>query len=432
MNTIKKTIKNLLPKSIRQPLLNAYHLLVAVAANVRYGFPARGAKVIMVTGTNGKTSTASLIAGMLENSSKSVGINTTAYYSYGGKTVQKKSSRTIEDMFDLHKMFSRMKKTGCEYIILEATSQALDQNRLWGVPCEMAIMTNLTQDHLDYHGTMGGYAAAKAKLFKRRPRFTILNRDDEWFGYFNRFPAAERKLSYGHNPEADAHIENVKLSASGSDIRLKIDDKTVAFRTRLAGNFNAYNSAAAAAAGYILGLAPEDIGEGIASVGAVPGRLERVEAGQPFDVIVDYAHTPDALDNVLGTMRQLAKGRVVAVFGATGDRDRGKRPLMGEIAARHADRIFVTDEETYTEDGATIRTAIIKGIKEAGGQSKTTEIADRRKAIAAAFKQAKKGDAVVITGLGHELTRNMGGKAIEWNDTEVAKELLGQLKSRAS
>ncbi|HTH71741.1 MAG TPA: UDP-N-acetylmuramoyl-L-alanyl-D-glutamate--2,6-diaminopimelate ligase [Candidatus Pristimantibacillus sp.] len=424
MHKLKKLLKSLLPKTVRQPILNFYHLLVAVAANLRYGFPARGLKVIMITGTNGKTSTATLIAGMLEHAGRNVGVNTTAFYRYGGQTVNKKSSRTLEDIFVLQNMLASMKKAGCEYIVLEATSQGLDQNRLWGIPCEVAIMTNLTQDHLDYHGTMERYAQAKFRLFERRPKFIILNRDDQWFDFFNRSRAVERKLNYGQYKSADARITNVKLQPNGSDCALVVDDKTLNLHTRLAGTFNVYNAVAAALAGYVLGLSNEEILAGVDSVAAVPGRLERVDEGQPFDVVVDYAHTPDALEKVLSAMRHLTTGKLMLVFGATGDRDRGKRPIMGETASTYADRLFVTDEETYSEDGAAIRAAIIEGIKKAGGQSKVTEIADRREAIAAAFKEAKKGDSVIITGLGHELTRNMGGKAIDWNDSDIARTLL--------
>ena len=424
MHKLKKLLKGLLPKTVRQPILNSYHLLVAIAANVRYGFPARRLKVIMVTGTNGKTSTATIIAGMLEHAGRTVGVNTTAFYRYGGKTVNKKSSRTLEDTFVLQRMLAGMKKAGCEYIILEATSQGLDQNRLWGIPCEVAIMTNLTQDHLDYHGTMERYARAKYRLFERRPKFIILNRDDQWFEYFNRSKAAERKLNYGQDKTADARITNVKLQPNGSNCDLVVDNKTLNLHTRLAGTFNVYNAVAAALAGYVLGLTNDEVLAGVDSVAAVPGRLERIDQGQPFNVVIDYAHTPDALEKVLSAMRHLTTGKLMLVFGATGDRDRGKRPIMGETASTYADRLFVTDEETYSEDGATIRAAIIEGIKKAGGQSKVTEIADRQEAIAAAFKEAKQGDSVIITGLGHELTRNMGGKAIDWNDSDIARTLL--------
>jgi UDP-N-acetylmuramoyl-L-alanyl-D-glutamate--2,6-diaminopimelate ligase len=425
MNGVKKIIKGLLPRKVRQPILNVYHLLVAVAANLRYGFPAKNVKVVMITGTNGKTSVATLVAGMLENAGRTVGINTTAYYRIAGETIPKKSSRTVEDMFVLHAMFAKMKKAGCEFIVLEATSQALDQNRLWGVPCDVAVMTNLTQDHLDYHGTMERYAAAKAKLFRRGPRFILLNRDDEWFTFFNERAAAKtRKISYGEHKDADAQIANINTRRDGSDFTLRLDGQKLRLRTKLPGKFNVYNATAAALVGHVEGLTNEEIAQGLTSVGAVPGRLERVDAGQPFEVVVDYAHSPDALKNVLSALRQLTKGKLLLVFGATGDRDRTKRPIMGEIAAEYADRIFVTDEETYTEDGAAIRAAIIEGVKSADAEGKTTEIADRREAIAAAFTEAKTGDTVVLTGLGHETTRNMGGKAIQWNDTDVARDIL--------
>lgn len=430
MYQLKKLLKKLLPKSVRQPILNVYHLLVAITANIRYGFPARSAKVIMITGTNGKTSVATLVAGMLEDAGYNVGVNTTAYYRIGGKTTPKKSSRTVEDMFALHRMFARMKKAKSNYIVLEATSQALDQHRLWGVPTWAAVMTNLTQDHLDYHGTMQRYAAAKFRLFARRPPIIILNNDDEWFEYFNKAKAAKRKLTYGQGKGADAHITNASLRKDGSDFTLKVDDVSLRLQTKLAGEFNVYNAAAAALVGYTEGLTPEQIKKGLASVKAVPGRLQRIEAGQPFDVLVDYAHTPDALEKALTAIRHLTKGKLMLVFGATGDRDRTKRPIMGEIAAKYADRIFVTDEETYTEDGGKIRAAILTGIKSGRGTKKATEIADRGEAMAAAFKEAKRGDTVLITGLGHELTRNMGGKSITWDEADIAAKLLHKITKK--
>lgn len=427
MNGLKQFLKKLLPNKIRQPILNVYHLLVAVAANIRYRFPARSAKVIMVTGTNGKTSTATLIAAVLEHAGYKVGINSTAYYRISGsKPVNKKSGRTVEDMFVLHALFAKMRRARCEYIILEATSQALDQHRLWGVPCRIAVMTNLTQDHLDYHGSMQRYAAAKFRLFKRRPPFIILNADDEWFAYFDKAEADAAKFSYGISKAANAQITNINARKDGSDFTLKVKGQSIRIRTKLVGEFNLYNAAAAALAGYVEGLSPEQITNGIASVNAIPGRMERVGAGQPFEVIVDYAHTPDALKNVLTAARRITKGKLMVVFGATGDRDRTKRPIMGKVAAEIADRIFLTDDETYTEDPASIRAAVMKGIVKAGGEHKTTEVDDRRDAFAAAFKEAKKGDTVVLAGMGHETTRNMGGKPIPWNDAEVATKLLRQ------
>lgn len=428
MHQIKKAIKKLMPASVRQPILNKYHLATAVAANIRYGFPTKELQVIMVTGTNGKTTTATLIAQMLTDAGYSVGLNSTAFYSYGGTVYPKEGSRTLADIFELQKMFLDMKNAGCEFIVLEATSQGLEQNRLWGVPVDVAVMTNLTQDHLDYHGTMEHYAAAKAKLFQNRPRLIVLNHDDEWYSYFNKFLAKERKVSYGTHPDATVQITDVALSKNGSDAKLVFDGAhEMKLHTNLPGKFNVYNATAAAAVGYYLQLEPDQVVKGIDSLKTVPGRLERVEAGQSFEVVVDYAHTPDALENVLSSLKLLTKGRLIVVFGATGDRDRSKRPLMGRIASEHADRIYLTDEETYSEDGAKIREAIMRGIKEAKGDRKTTEIADRREAMHKAFAGAKKGDIVVITGMGHETTRNMGGSKEPWSDPGVAREVLAEL-----
>lgn len=430
MYQLKRAFKKLLPRGVRQPILNQWHLLEAVTANLVYGFPAKHMQVVMVTGTNGKTTVASLVAQMLESAGHQVGVNTTAFYRYDGKTVPKEGSRTLEDIFVLQRMIAAMRKAGCDFLVLEATSQGLEQNRLWGVPCDVAIMTNLTQDHLDYHGTMERYAAAKGRLFTRKPRIVVLNRDDQWFDYFNKFEAGERKVSYGTTKDAICQIAKVDLHKDGSDIKLVFDgEHAVQLHTKLPGKFNVYNAAAAACAGYYLQLDPDQIAAGIDALATVPGRLERIDEGQPFEVVVDYAHTPDALENVLGTLKSLTKGRLFIVFGATGDRDRTKRPVMGKIAATLADKLFVTDEETYTEDGAAIRAAILKGVAGEKAEYKTTEIADRRAAIVAAITDAKAGDTVVITGMGHETSRNMGGRPEPWSDVKVAREALRSHKS---
>jgi UDP-N-acetylmuramoyl-L-alanyl-D-glutamate--2,6-diaminopimelate ligase len=428
MHQIKQSLKKLLPAQLRQPMLNQYHRVVAIAANARYGFPTKNIQVVMVTGTNGKTTTASLIAQMLTTAGHNVGLNSTTSYSFGGKTYAKEGSRTLGDMFELQRMFRQMKDAGCDFIVLEATSMGLDQYRLWGVPCDVAIMTNLTQDHLDYHGTMERYAAAKSKLFKMHPRIIVLNHDDKWYDYFNTFLAKERKVSYGTHKDATCQIKQVKLSKDGSDIDLIFDGAhELSVHTNLPGKFNVYNATAAAAVGYYLQLEPEHISRGINDLKTVSGRVERVDVGQPFDVVVDYAHTPDALENVLTTLKSLTKGKLISVFGATGDRDRTKRPIMGKIAAENADRIFVCDEETYSEDGAKIRAAIMDGIQEAKGAAKTTEVADRREAIRAACKEAKRGDIIALTGMGHETARNMGGSKESWNDPAVVREVLAEL-----
>ena len=310
--------------------------------------------------------------------------------------------------------------------MLEVTSQALHQHKLDSVPIEVAVMTNLTQDHLDYHGDMEHYAEAKSRLFRADPRFVVLNRDDEWYEYFSQFRGEEQTMTYGAGEEAECRIRSVKLYREGSEVQLLVDHQTkLNVATSLPGKFNVYNLAAAASAAYLLHIDVKAIEEGILNLYGVPGRQERIDAGQAYDVVVDYAHTPDALEQLLETEKHLTKNRVILVFGATGDRDKAKRPIMGDIAARLADRIVVTDEESYNEDPGVIRDMIMEGIKRSRGEAKTDEVADRRAAIEKALSIARKGDTVLITGMGHEQYRIVNGERLPWNDGEVVKELLG-------
>ena len=288
-------------------------------------------------------------------------------------------------------------------------------------------MTNLTQDHLDYHKTMENYAEAKGKLFANEPKFIVLNRDDEWFDFFDTFPAGAQKITYGAHDEAEAKIEYVKLYKKGSEARIVIDHQTtLELATALPGQFNVYNMTAAAATAYLLGVKLQDIVEGVANLEGVPGRFERVVEGLGYDVIVDYAHTPDALEKLLEAAQSVTKNRVILVFGATGDRDKGKRPIMGEIAARLADRIMLTDDESYDENPQAIRDEVMTGIEKVGGGAKTTELGDRREAIEKALSIAKKGDTVLITGMGHEQFRIVNGERLPWNDGDVVRELTSK------
>ena len=303
----------------------------------------------------------------------------------------------------------------------------MHQHKLDTVPIEVAVMTNLTQDHLDYHLTMDDYAAAKSKLFSKLPQYMVLNRDDDWFDFFNKFDAAHQKITYGTHKDAEARIDHVKLYKKGSEARIVFDGNTdLELATALPGQFNVYNMTAAASVAYLLGIKLDDIMEGIANLESVPGRMERIETGAAYDVIVDYAHTPDALEKLLEAAKAVTKNRIVLVFGAAGDRDKSKRPIMGEIASRLADRIILTDEENYTEDAAGIRAQIYEGIEAAKGDAKTTEIADRREAIRKALSVAKTGDTVIVAGLGHEQYRIIDGERVAWHDPTVIRELLDE------
>lgn len=417
-------IRKYLPENITRQLEEVYRRGRIYVTTAQYGFPARGLRVIAVTGTNGKTTTANYLNEIFKANGSKTALFTTAVIEIAGDRQLNELNATVASTARMQEFFRDAKAAEVDFVILEVTSHSLMQHKLDGVPIECAIMTNLTQDHLDYHKTMEDYAAAKGRLFAKRPRFMVLNRDDEWFEFYNQFEAGEQKITYGTNETADARISQVKLYKKGSEARLVIDHQTrLELATALPGKFNVYNMTAAAAAAYQFHVSLDAITDGIANLEEIPGRFERVEIGKAFDVVVDYAHTPDALEQLLEATKSITKSRVILVFGATGDRDKGKRPIMGEIAARLADRIILTDEESYNEDPAQIRDMVMDGIAGAGAEAKTEEIADRRDAIAKALKIARKGDTVLITGMGHERFRIVGGERLPWNDADVVREL---------
>lgn len=393
------------------------------ALQARHQFPARGLRVIAVTGTNGKTTSCCYINEVLKAGGLKTALFTTAVIEMNGQSRLNTSHRTVPLTSQLLAFFKEARRNKVDVVILEVTSQALHQHKVLGVPVEIAVMTNLTQDHLDYHKTMEAYAAAKARLFNRytRPKFCVLNGDDKWFAYF-RDQSVGIVKSYGRGTANDVRIQDEQLTGSGSVWNVAESKHTTGLKTQIAGDFNVANATAAATVGGLMGLTADQIKQGVACLANVPGRMESIDVGQPFTVLVDYAHTPDALERVLQSAKQIAKGRVLAVFGATGDRDKTKRPVMGKIAAANADLTFLTDDETYTEDGDVIRAAVREGLESAKGYF--LEIADRREAIAAAFKEAKKGDVVVLAGIGHQDYRNQGGKAESWDERQIARELL--------
>jgi UDP-N-acetylmuramoyl-L-alanyl-D-glutamate--2,6-diaminopimelate ligase len=424
-DALVRVVRRYVPTGATRALEEVYRSSRVWALSARYGFPAKDMRVIAVTGTNGKTTTAAYINEILKASGLKTAMFTTTTIEVAGERKANDLNVTVANTGRMQRFFKQAKGAGVDWVVLEVTSQALQQHKLDSVPIECAIMTNLTQDHLDYHKTMEDYAAAKGKLFARKPRFIVLNRDDEWFEYFSKFQPGEAVMTYGTDPNAEARITGVKLYKHGSEVKLEIDHQTkLEAATLLPGKFNVYNMTAAVAAAYLLHVPLEDIQKGIANLASVPGRQEVVPVKQPYDVIVDYAHTPDALKQLLETMKHLTKNRVILVFGACGDRDQSKRPLMGEIAAELADRIVLTDEESYNEDPQVIRDMLREGIERKRGSAKTEEIADRRKAIEKALSIARPGDTVVITGMGHEQFRIVNGERLPWNDTEVVKEIL--------
>lgn len=418
-------VRNYLPKELVHGIEELYRRGRVRVIALKYGNPASGLKVIAVTGTNGKTTTINYINEILKEAGHKTAMFSTALIEVDGDTQLNDLNATVGTTERMQEFFRDAKNAGVDYVVLEITSHALQQHKLDGVPIEVAVMTNLTQDHLDYHKTMDEYAAAKAKLFKGEPKFIVLNRDDAWYDYYNKFPAGAQKITYGKHLEAEAKIDYTKLYKKGSEATIVIDHQTkLDLATALPGTFNIYNMTAAASVAYLLGIKLDDIVEGVANLEGVPGRFERVAEGLGYDVVVDYAHTPDALEQLLQAAKEVTKNRTILVFGATGDRDKTKRPIMGEIAARLADRIILTDEESYNEDPQAIRDQVRDGIETAGATAKLTEIPDRREAIEKALSIATKDDIVLITGMGHEQFRIVNGEKLPWNDASVVRELL--------
>lgn len=429
-NNLTKTARRVLPKSALVGLEKSYRKSRAKIISARFGNPARDLRVIAVTGTNGKTTTVNFLNEILKEAGYRTAMFSTANIEIAGEQTVNDTNSTTATVARLQKFFRDAKKADVEFALIEATSHALDQYKFEGVPIEMAIMTNLTQDHLDYHKTMENYAAAKAKLFEMNPNFVVLNADDEWFDYFNNFATESQKITYGEGESADVKIEKFKLYKKGSEANLRIDNNVeLEIATNLPGEFNIYNMTAAAAGAYLLGISLKDIQEGIANLEGVSGRFEYATPGLPFDTIVDYAHTPDALEKLLKSAKEISKNRTILVFGACGDRDREKRPIMGKIAQDLADRIIITDEENYTEDATQIREEIISGISKKNDKlpANIQEIPDRKEAIRKALQIAGKGDIVLITGLGHEVYRVIDGEKTPWNDTQIVREIAQEI-----
>lgn len=431
---IRKLVKILVPVALFRRIEPFGHLLEAILAQTLAGFPARKLKVIGVTGTDGKTTTATLIAAMMNHAGQKTALITTVSVDFadGKGTRPSPTGLTTAGVWQLVRMLKVVRSNKAEWLVLEVSSHALAQNRVWGIPFSVAVFTNLSHEHLDYHRTMENYRNAKLRLFKRCAANTsglqagIINTDDDNASYFE--AVSKHATTYGLN-SGDLRATSVKLTSAGSRFAVKTPDGELRIQSHLPGRFNVYNSLAAIGVGRIVGLPNNAIEAGIASLGAVSGRMQRIDAGQPFEVIIDYAVTPAALESALKTVKEVTSGRTIVVFGATGDRDKEKRPVMGQVAARNADLIFLTDDEPYTESAEKIRKAVLAGIEHAKGAAKTHEIGDREAAIKAALTAARSGDSVIITGIGHQKTRNIGGVKQPWDEVAITNHLITGLKS---
>jgi len=397
-----------------------YHFAQSVIGGTKNKWPGKRLHVIGVTGTNGKTTTCFMIWNMLKTAGFKTGIMTTVAYGVD-KLEPELGHMTTVDAFKLNKRIRDIKNQGAEYLVLEVTSHALAEYRTLGIPVEIAVFTNLTHDHLDYHGTIANYRAAKGKLFKKA-KFSILNADDKASEYYQKL--SKEYITYGiKNGEKQA--KNIKLSVSG--VEYSLDDMKIV--TKIPGEFNVYNSLAAVLVGEKLGLTKEQIKEGISSLTEVEGRMNIVDEGQPFTVIVDYAHAPDALEKVFDSIKG-HKGKIISVHGGAGRRDPSTRPIRGAILARYSDIVIITEDDSRDEDPEKIAEGFIKGAEKGGkvlGKDLIKEM-DRKKAIKLAFEKAKPGDVVLLLGKGHEKTILRADGPHPFEDIKVAKELLKNYK----
>jgi UDP-N-acetylmuramoyl-L-alanyl-D-glutamate--2,6-diaminopimelate ligase len=397
--------------------------LAVMSANY-YNHPSRKLTMVGVTGTNGKTTTTHLVKAILEAAGQRVGLLGTIEYRIGDEVIP--ASHTTPESLELNELLARMATSGCQSVSMEVSSHALHQSRVYGLQFSAAVFTNLTQDHLDYHGSMEEYFSAKKILFDtlERDAVAITNADDTW-GMQIAASSPARTLSYGIAEHANVRASDIRLSIDGSSCALSFNNQQTTMTTPLVGRFNVYNILAAYSTGLALGLSPDTLAAGIRSVKSVRGRFERIASPKGWAAIIDYAHTPDALEKCLRTIHDVlpreGRGRIITVFGAGGDRDRTKRPLMGAVAGQWSDIVIVTSDNPRTEEPQSIIDGIVAGIPRA---AQVTREVDRRAAIHSALQQAKAGDVILVAGKGHEDYQVIGKEKIHFSDREIVEEFI--------
>ncbi len=408
-------------------LVIPYHVGRAAFWGARYGFSGRKLKVIGVTGTNGKTTTSFMIWKMLNNSGRRAGVMTTVGWGVDEINEQMEHMTTV-DSHVLNKRIKEISDAGAEYLVLELTSHAMAQHRSLGIPIDVAVMTNVTHEHLDYHKTFERYRDAKRKLFKQA-KYGIINADDPSAEYFE--SDVGTYITYGVQ-YGEMKAENIKLKPDGVEYVIP-SENDLKIKTRIAGNFNVYNSLACVAVGKRLGLSDKEIKDGIFALAEVEGRMVKIDEGQSFTAIMDYAHTPDAFEKLLPDMKKATVGRLIVVFGSAGGRrDPSKRRPMGEIAGKNADIVILTEEDDRDTPGDEIMEQIAEGVREHGKKDDKDlfKILDRPTAILEACKMAKRGDTVLFLGKGNEKTIERADGVHAYYELDEIKKALKKIKKK--
>jgi UDP-N-acetylmuramoyl-L-alanyl-D-glutamate--2,6-diaminopimelate ligase len=433
----RKLVKRLVPQQLFLAIEPTGHLIEAVMWNVLEGFPTRGMKVIGVTGTDGKTTTSTLIYTMMNEAGIKTGLMTTIGYGVPEHWRENYVHMTTLATRPMLKRIKELKAEGIEWLVLETTSHALAQNRVWGVPYSVSVMTNVTHEHLDYHKTFERYRAAKVRLFQmtganmRGLRTGVVNADDPSAAYFA--AAVPKVIRYAvKQVQADLVAKNIRSTGTGSEYELRYEEQLMKIKTHLPGSFNVYNTMAAVGVGLAVGLEPEQIERGIESLKSVEGRMNQVKEGQDFSLIVDFAHTPESFEKILADIKALSKGRLIVMFGSAGRRDESKRGKQGASAGKWADLVVVTEEDDRDIDGTEIMNQIAAGAEKEGKkrQKDLFLVHDRTKAIRYAVGLAKKGDTVLLLGKGHEKTIERADGEHPWDEMGEAKAAVRELKAK--
>jgi UDP-N-acetylmuramoyl-L-alanyl-D-glutamate--2,6-diaminopimelate ligase len=430
--SFRHLVKIIIPTGLFRKIEPYGHLAEAAVFNLINGFPARGLKVIGVTGTNGKTTTSFLIHRMMHEAGYNVGLMTTVGYGVGDNIKPQIHHMTNVAAPELMQRLKEIRREGAEWLVLEATSHGLAQNRLWGMPFSVAVMTNVTHEHLDYHGSFENYLQAKLKLFKltaknrRGLRTGVVNAEDKSSSLFE--AAVPKAITYGVK-QGEIRARDIKSTPEGSSFKVESSaqkDLQLQIKVNLPGSFNIYNSLAAVGTGLALGVAPEAIEKGIASLSRVEGRMSSVDEGQDFSLIVDFAHTPDSFEKLFKDLRPVVKGKLIVMFGSAGRRDKAKRAVQGELAGRYGDEVILTEEDDRDVPGMEILNQIAEGAEKAG-KVKDKDlflVLDRTEAIKFTLGRAKKGDTVLLLGKGHEKTIERADGEHPWDEIGIASKAL--------
>lgn len=422
MRRVKKIIRKIVPEKL---ILVFWHFPQSFLAALINGFPARKLTVIGVAGTKGKTTTAYLLSQVLEGTGKKVAMISTAFVKIGEEEELNNIKMTTPSPFFLQGFIKKAVEVGCKYLVLETSSHALVQHRTLGIPFKTVVLTNMMPDHLEYHQTKEEYSDSHLKMIKPQLKYLVINGDDpNLSGFLKTQSYLAKKITFGVGDEKTISVTDIILNFKGSIFNIKTEKFSDKINLSLLGKFNIYNALATIAVGLSENIELDIIKKILVDVGGVPGRVERIDCGQEYEVIVDYAHSPDSLVSLFDGVSCFKKNKIITVYGACGDRDPRTRPLMGQVIEKNSDYIIITNDDPYTEDPNKIADDLLSGIKIKKEGESLWKIFDRKLAIEKAISIAERDDLVLILGKGAEQWQIFKDKKIPWDDREIVREAI--------